>query len=94
MAFSPNKKALIVNMIIAGIILAAGIALIIYVHTAAPGIVLGAASSTSFEGSLSTAGKLAQLDSMYKAGIALTVIGSLYFIPTLIIFLVYIVFKN
>ena len=94
MVFSPNKKALIVNMIIAGIILVTGIALIIYVQTAAPGIVLGAASSTSFEGGFSTAGKLVQLDSMYKAGIALTVIGSLYFIPTFIIFLVYIVFKN
>jgi hypothetical protein len=92
MAFSPNKKALIVNMIIAAIILAVGIALIIYVHVSAPGVVLGGASS--YDAAISTGNKLIQLNSIYKAGIALTVIGSLYFVPTLIIFLIYIVFKS
>ncbi len=96
MAFSPNKKVLIINMIIAGIILVVGIALIIYVNVSAPGIFLG--GDSSYDAAISkaslTSNKLIQLVSIYKAGIALTVIGSLYFIPTFIIFLIYIVFKS
>jgi hypothetical protein len=79
----PNKKALIINMVIAGIITLVGIALFIYGQVAAQNI-------RDFDSLSSQASKLHTINSV---GIALSVIGGLYLLIPLIIFLIFHVFN-